>query len=161
MGTRTYFGLLVFCLVASQALLLVASWVMIVVIDEPSAMNACTVGFSGVLFALKYVLHRRSPGYTTVSTNRLSALVPGSWFESLNRFSSRNFTLFFLRKRAARDCPETHTIVICTPTSIHIFNGCAPKLSSLHAEIHACRYSTTSKSPACVLSVVCARKHAS
>ncbi|CAN0261855.1 unnamed protein product [Ectocarpus fasciculatus] len=29
-------------------------------------MHACTVGFSGVLFALKYVLSRRSPGVTTV-----------------------------------------------------------------------------------------------
>lgn len=29
-------------------------------------MQACTVGFSGVLFALKYVLARRSPGVTNV-----------------------------------------------------------------------------------------------
>ncbi|CAM9458905.1 unnamed protein product, partial [Sphacelaria rigidula] len=29
-------------------------------------MNACTVGFSGVLFALKYVAARRSPGVTEV-----------------------------------------------------------------------------------------------
>lgn len=67
MGTQAFAGLLVFTLLASQTLMMLAAWVLQEGFDDTSAMNACTVGFSGVLFALKYVLSRRSPGVTTVS----------------------------------------------------------------------------------------------
>lgn len=67
MGSQAYGGLLVFSLVVSQTLLLLCSWLLMTVFDAPEAMYACTVGFSGVLFALKYVLNRRSPGSSTVS----------------------------------------------------------------------------------------------
>ncbi|CAB1104864.1 unnamed protein product [Ectocarpus sp. CCAP 1310/34] len=66
MGTQAFAGLLSFSLLASQTLMMLSAWVLLVVFDVPSPMHACTVGFSGVLFALKYVLSRRSPGVTTV-----------------------------------------------------------------------------------------------
>lgn len=67
MGSQAYAGLLAFSLLVSQALMLLFSWALLVTFDMPGPMHACTVGFSGVLFALKYVLSRRSPGTTTVS----------------------------------------------------------------------------------------------
>lgn len=67
MGTQAFAGLLSFSLLASQTLMMLSAWVLLVVFDVPSPMHACTVGFSGVLFALKYVLSRRSPGVTSVS----------------------------------------------------------------------------------------------
>ncbi|CAN0522665.1 unnamed protein product, partial [Ectocarpus sp. 8 AP-2014] len=62
MGTQAFAGLLSFSLLASQTLMMFSAWVLLVVFDVPSPMHACAVGFSGVLFALKYVLSRRSPG---------------------------------------------------------------------------------------------------
>lgn len=67
MGTPAFAGLLAFTLLASQLLMIISAWVLLVVFEVPSPMQACTVGFSGVLFALTYVLARRSPGVTTVS----------------------------------------------------------------------------------------------
>lgn len=67
MGTKDFAGLLSFSLLASQMLMMLSAWVLLVVFDVASPMHSCTVGFSGVLFALKYVLSRRSPGVTTVS----------------------------------------------------------------------------------------------
>lgn len=66
MGTQAFAGLLAFALLASQVLLVLSSWILLVVFEEPASMQACTVGFSGVLFALTYVLSRRSPGVTMV-----------------------------------------------------------------------------------------------
>lgn len=73
MGTQAFAGLLAFTLLASQMLMMLAAWILLEGFDKPSAMNACTVGFSGVLFALKYVLSRRSPEVTTVSGGDKSA----------------------------------------------------------------------------------------
>lgn len=67
MGTQAFAGLLAFTLLASQLLMVLAAWALLVVFEVPSPMQACTVGFSGVLFALTYVLSRRSPGVTAVS----------------------------------------------------------------------------------------------
>lgn len=67
MGTQAFAGLLAFTFLASQLLMVLSSWALLVVFHVPSPMQACTVGFSGVLFALTYVLSRRSPGMTTVS----------------------------------------------------------------------------------------------
>lgn len=67
MGTQAFAGLLGFALLASQLLMVLAAWVLLVVFEVPSPMQACSVGFSGVLFALTYVWSRRSPGLTTVS----------------------------------------------------------------------------------------------
>lgn len=71
MGSQAYGLLLVYSLVVSQILLLFGSWLLMTAFDAPEAMYACTVGFSGVLFALKYVLNRRSPGSTAVSNPSL------------------------------------------------------------------------------------------
>lgn len=67
MGTQTYAGLLAFTLVASQLLMVAAAWVLMAAFDKTSPMHTCTVGFSGVLFALTYVVSRRNPGQTRVS----------------------------------------------------------------------------------------------
>lgn len=67
MGSQAYGLLLVYSLVVSQVLLLLCSWLLMTAFDAPDAMHACTVGFSGVLFALKYVVNRTSPGATAVS----------------------------------------------------------------------------------------------
>lgn len=66
MGSQSYGVLLLFSLVTSQTLLLLMSWVLAEAVHIGGPMRACTVGFSGVLFALKYVLSRRSPGTTKV-----------------------------------------------------------------------------------------------
>lgn len=62
MGTHAFAGLLVYSFLASQLMMVLAAWILLVVFDAPSPMQTCTVGFSGVLFALKYVLSRRFPG---------------------------------------------------------------------------------------------------
>lgn len=65
LGSQAYATLLAFSLVTSQTLLFLSSWALMV-LGYDGAMNTCTVGFSGVIFALKYVLARRSPGVTEV-----------------------------------------------------------------------------------------------
>ncbi|CAM9282021.1 unnamed protein product [Scytosiphon promiscuus] len=80
MGTQAFAGLLAFTLLASQTLMMLAAWVLLEGFGKPSAMNACTVGFSGVLFALKYVLSRRSPGATTVMGFRVHTRY-AAWLE--------------------------------------------------------------------------------
>eukprot|EP00903_Cladosiphon_okamuranus_P006869 g6690.t1 len=65
MGTQAFGGLLAFTFLASQLLMVVSAGVLLVVFEMPSPMQACTVGFSGVLFALTYVLSQRS-GVTTI-----------------------------------------------------------------------------------------------
>lgn len=67
MGTQAFARLLIFALLASQLLMVLSAWALLVVFEVPAPMQACTVGFSGVLFALTYVLSRRFPGVTTVS----------------------------------------------------------------------------------------------
>lgn len=67
MGTQTYAGLLAFTLLASQLMMVAAAWVLLMAFDATLPMNTCTVGFSGVLFALTYVVSRRSPGVSRVS----------------------------------------------------------------------------------------------
>ncbi|CAM9243087.1 unnamed protein product [Pylaiella littoralis] len=66
MGTHAFAGLLAYSLLASQLMMVLAAWVLLVVFDVSSPMHTCTVGFSGVLFALNYVLSRRFPGTQTV-----------------------------------------------------------------------------------------------
>lgn len=66
MHMQDYVGLLLFSTVASQVLLLLASCVLMA-LGADGAMQSCTVGFSGVLFALKYIVSRWSPGVTNVS----------------------------------------------------------------------------------------------
>lgn len=66
MNLHDYVGLLAYCTVASQTLLLLSSYALVIMFGADGPMNACTVGFSGVLFALKYVAARRSPGVTEV-----------------------------------------------------------------------------------------------
>ena len=70
MGSQAFAVLLAFSLVTSQVLMLLSSWLLLTVFDMPGPMQTCTVGFSGVLFALKYVLSRRSPGVVSVSVAR-------------------------------------------------------------------------------------------
>ena len=73
MGSQAFAVLLAFCTVASQALMLLSSWLLLTVFDVSGPMQTCTVGFSGVIFALKYVLSRRSPEAVSVSiTNMVS-----------------------------------------------------------------------------------------
>ncbi|CAM9230190.1 unnamed protein product [Hapterophycus canaliculatus] len=80
MGTQAFAGLLAFTLLASQTLMMLAAWVLLEGFDTPSAMNTCTVGFSGVLFALKYALSRRSPGVTMVMGFRVHTRY-AAWLE--------------------------------------------------------------------------------
>ncbi|CAM9984875.1 unnamed protein product, partial [Laminaria digitata] len=67
MGSQDFAVLLAFSLVTSQVLMLLSSWLLLTVFGMPGPMQTCTVGFSGVLFALKYVVSRRSPGVVSVS----------------------------------------------------------------------------------------------
>lgn len=67
MGSQEFMALVGFSLIASQVFFLLSSWMLLHLFNAVETMNACTVGFSGVLFALKYVLSRRSPGVTSVS----------------------------------------------------------------------------------------------
>lgn len=69
MHRQNYVGLLLFSTFTSQALLLLAS-VVLMALGADGAMQSCTVGFSGVLFALKYVAQRRSPGVTEVNKKK-------------------------------------------------------------------------------------------
>lgn len=71
MGSQAYGLMLVYSLVVSQMLLFLCSWLLMTAFDAPEAMHTCTVGFSGVLFALKYILNRSSRGETTVSNTCL------------------------------------------------------------------------------------------
>lgn len=69
-GWQAFGRLLAFSVVASQSLVFLLSWLLMKVFDVAGPMNTCTIGFSGVLFALKYVLARRSPRVTEVRRNR-------------------------------------------------------------------------------------------
>ena len=71
MGSQAFAVLLAFSLVTSQVLMLLSSWLLLTVFDMPGPMQTCTVGFSGVLFALKYVLSRQSPGVVSVRAWRV------------------------------------------------------------------------------------------
>lgn len=88
MGTHAFAVLLLYSLWASQVMMVVAAWVLQVVFNVPSPMHTCTVGFGGVMFALKYVLSRRSPGTQTVS-----------WTELAHSYCCDFNGVFFLSKR--------------------------------------------------------------
>ncbi|RYY82164.1 rhomboid family intramembrane serine protease, partial [archaeon] len=72
------FGILVvYSLLASHILLVVMSYVVYAVTQNIhiSSYDSCAIGFSAVLFSLKYVLNQNSPAYTSI----LGFQVPSKW----------------------------------------------------------------------------------
>ena len=66
MGTETFAMLCLFSLVVSHTLYLGICYSLLSFADYPESYYTCAVGFSAVLFALKYVLNAKSENMTTV-----------------------------------------------------------------------------------------------
>ena len=65
-GTERFVKLVVFSLVVSHALYLVIASALVVLFDYSESYHSCAVGFSAVLFSLKYVLNSASPQMTQI-----------------------------------------------------------------------------------------------
>lgn len=73
MGSYAFGYLIAYCILASHSIMVFMSYFLyhfVQVADQRSSdisgYNSCAVGFSAVLFALKYVLNHNSPSYTHV-----------------------------------------------------------------------------------------------
>lgn len=69
MGSQAFLVLVIYSLVASHSLIVLASYVLTVIFKMDASMtgyHSCAVGFSAVLFSLKYVLNYRSPTHSNI-----------------------------------------------------------------------------------------------
>jgi rhomboid domain-containing protein 1 len=75
MGTEAFSFLCLFCLVVSHTFYLVICYFLLEFADYSESYYSCAVGFSAVLFALKYVLNARSE----IMTNIYGINLPLKW----------------------------------------------------------------------------------
>ena len=69
MGSQSFLGLVIFSLIASHSIMIFLSYTLTEILRlDPNitGYNSCAVGFSAVLFALKYVLNYYSPANTVI-----------------------------------------------------------------------------------------------
>ncbi|CAN0103576.1 unnamed protein product, partial [Discosporangium mesarthrocarpum] len=60
-GPMSFAGTVLFTLVVSHGLVVAVSWALLTFLSVSEPYYSCAVGFSAVLFGLKYILSRRSP----------------------------------------------------------------------------------------------------
>lgn len=66
MGSPKFLFLVVFSLLVSHSLVIITSYLLYINGYQQSGYSTCAVGFSAVLFSLKYVLNHNSSSHTTI-----------------------------------------------------------------------------------------------
>jgi rhomboid domain-containing protein 1 len=80
MGSIAFSQLVVFSLLASHCLLVGLSYLLYMYTDITSSYHSCAVGFSAVLFSLKYVLNQSEPSRSNVMGIQVASRY-AAWFE--------------------------------------------------------------------------------
>jgi len=80
LGSPKFIALVAFSLVTAHLVYLAAALLLLNVFDYEDSYNSCAVGFSAVLFALKYVLNVSSPSFTNIHGMRVP-LKHACWLE--------------------------------------------------------------------------------
>jgi len=80
LGSQKFIALVTFSLITSHLVYLAVASLLLNVFHYEDSYNSCAVGFSAVLFALKYVLNVSSPSFTNIHGMRVP-LKHACWLE--------------------------------------------------------------------------------
>ncbi|CAM9662543.1 unnamed protein product [Choristocarpus tenellus] len=82
LGSMAFARTIIFTLLVSHGLVVAIAWTLFNFLDVPGPYQSCSIGFSAVLFALKYIISCRSPPGTSVRVMGLTVSARhAAWLE--------------------------------------------------------------------------------